>query len=187
MRAIRKILGLKPQKAPRARFTRPGTLTIAAGVFLLLTATTGTASASAAGVQPATSYHMCLKYASSLCMEANGVGKQVTITPYSNDYMDVRVAVEETCYPGSGGTGYTCFEFEDGSGNCLSAASNQVVVVAKGCNFYESEAWVETSPYEYKSFLFWSSDILLTRGDVNGDNVWHSPTASGDFARWTVD
>jgi hypothetical protein len=159
---------------------------------------TGTGMAMAAGSAQATtarpglltrpgatadSFHICLMNASSLCLQSNGAGNQVTITSNSADHSNFRVANSEIL------DGYDAYEFENGNGNCLRAATNGDVKIENGsCGVDDAADWWVSVINGSASYLV-SYDYggrMLTHGDVSGYNVFWGAEQSGDWDSWSL-
>jgi hypothetical protein len=98
--------------------------------------------------------------------------------------MDVYTVYTGTCGWG-GGTPYSCYQYQDASGNCLRAGTNYVVKIENGGCAPSDHAdwWAATGDYRYKSLEY--DDSMLTHGNVGGYNVWHATPQSADWFRWS--
>lgn len=127
--------------------------------------------------QAVTSFHLCLKNANSYCLQFVTAGNQETITNNSANYGNFHI---------SNSSGDRLVQFENGSGNCLRAADNNVVKIKNGGCSATSDAdwWFDPgdAPYRLESLFY--SDFMLVHGTVNGYKVWHANPVSGDWYNW---
>ncbi len=129
--------------------------------------------------QAATSFHICLKNASSYCLQFVAGGNQETITNNSAQYANFHIVQ----------TSGALNQIEDGSGNCLRAGDNNVVKMENGGCVATNDAdwWFSPGDAQYRLESYAYSDFMLVHGTVNGYNVWHAIPVSGDWYNWARD
>jgi hypothetical protein len=128
----------------------------------------------ASPARAASSFHICLLNARSLCLQSNGPGNQVTLTSGSSaDFTVVNTAPDGE---------NTRYQFENGSGNCLRAGDGGVVKIENGPCSGDADWWLAaaSSLISYKY-----GDSILTHSAASGDNVWHEAFRSGDWNQWS--
>jgi hypothetical protein len=126
----------------------------------------------------ASTFHICLLNASSLCLQSNGAGNQVTITSASGGYSNFHVV--NTAADGS----YYVYQFDNGNGNCLRAGSNGVVKIENGsCSASDSTDWWVADGNYLVNYGY--GEYMLTHGNASGDNVWWGADQSGDWVKWS--
>ncbi|HTV99985.1 MAG TPA: hypothetical protein VMF87_06765 [Streptosporangiaceae bacterium] len=133
------------------------------------------AQAAPAGVGD--SGQICLTNAPSYCIEANGAGNQVTITNVAADMANFTVVFQQNQY----------YEWQDGNGRCLREGNGGVVKIQNGScasGGGDSVLWAKTGNLITESLTI---DIMYTKGDANGDDVWATGTPpSGSWEKWNV-
>ena len=132
------------------------------------------AGSSAIPAQAATSFHICLKSATSYCLQSNGGGNQVTITNNPANYSNF--------------TSPRAGEFQNGNGNCLRAGTNNVVKIENGpCVASDpADSWYAPPGQTYRLASQLYKDDMTVHGHVNGYNVWHINPGSGDWFNWVA-
>jgi hypothetical protein len=132
------------------------------------------AGSSAIPAQAATSFHICLKSATSYCLQSNGGGSQVTITNNPANYSNFT-----SPRPG---------QFQNGNGNCLRAGTNNVVKIENGpCVASDpADSWYAPPGQTYRLASQLYRDDMTVHGPVNGYNVWHINPGSGDWYNWVA-
>ena len=169
-----------------------------AGKWLVATAVVGGllipgSSALAAKTTPSnaaqsSNANICLMNAPSYCIKTNGTGNQVTITNYSPNYANFRIARSS-----ADGLGDYYLQWEDGNGNCLREGTGNVVKIENGsCSNGDKTAWwfalgifaTEYGHVENQGY----GQFMLTRGaPTSGNKVFaYSSISSGDWAKWYV-
>jgi hypothetical protein len=131
-------------------------------------------------LQAASSYHICLTNALSLCLQSNGTGNQVTITTNAADWSNFHTVRTRAIGKDTEG------QIQNGNGNCLRAGTGNVVKIENGpCAFSDPADWWIGPPGNLLESEQYPADYMLVHGNVSGFNVWHANPVSGDWTQWS--
>jgi hypothetical protein len=128
--------------------------------------------------------HICLKNASSWCIQTHGASQQVTITTNSANYATFTAFNKQKQFV------VTTFELKDGKGNCLRGGignPNIVKIEDGGCvKSDKQDQWYISTSTSLINYGLMPTSFMATKSPAPGDKVYAvEHPDNGWWSQWT--